>query len=498
MQPDTESLKKNIRRALLDERLRTAVRKATDHSLAKRAEVVAELPDWETLREQAALRRDSALDHLDQHLLHLEERTSAKGIQVHWAADAEEANSIIAEICQATTSMRSGSRTTPTTAAKEGAGLEPAPVRAAGIRPLIAKSKSMTTEEIGLTPHLENLGFEVVETDLGEYIVQIAGQMPSHITAPALHLSRQDVGKLFQEKLGLPYMEDPVELIGAARKILRQKFLQADIGITGCNFAVAETGTPLIVENEGNGRLVSAIPRVQIIVMGLEKVVPTWEDLLILLELLPRSATGQRITGSVIFFNRPSSKEENDGPRELHLVLLDNGRTKALGDPKLRSVLRCLRCGACLNTCPVYRRTGGHAYGWIYPGPIGAVLAPLFLGLQKAGDHPFASSLCGACTDICPVKIELHHHLLELRGRVVRSASSGHAQRLFWQGWEALLDRPDLYHLAAALPRFLLYDLLQDRWSPKIPIWGGERSGPELAAKSFSSQFKREFPENVA
>jgi L-lactate dehydrogenase complex protein LldF len=349
----------------------------------------------------------------------------------------------------------------------------------------------MTTEEIGLTPYLENKGFEVVETDLGEYIVQIAGQMPSHITAPALHLSRQDVGKIFAEKLGVEYKEDPVELIGIARQILREKFLKADIGITGVNFAVAETGTPLMVENEGNGRLVSAIPQVQISVMGIEKVVATWEDLMILLELLPRSATGQRITGSVIFFN--GRLPDAEGPREMHLVVLDNGRTKALADPELRSVLRCIRCGACLNVCPVYRHTGGHAYGWVYPGPIGAVLAPIFLSLEQTADHPFASTLCGACSEICPVKIELHHHLLTLRGRVAATGESWDKGRLLMASYEWLMDRPELYRLLAGIPRFLLHNLLGGRWKPNLLGWGASREAPEMAARSFSEQFRQEF-----
>jgi L-lactate dehydrogenase complex protein LldF len=349
----------------------------------------------------------------------------------------------------------------------------------------------MTTEEIGLTPYLENQGFEVVETDLGEYLVQIAGQMPSHITAPALHLSRQDVGKIFAEKLGVEYREDPVELIAVARGILREKFLNADVGITGVNFAVAETGTPLMVENEGNGRLVSAIPRVQISVMGIEKVVATWEDLMLMLELLPRSATGQRITGSVIFFN--GHLPDANGPREMHLVILDNGRSKALADSELRSVLRCIRCGACLNVCPVYRHTGGHAYGWVYPGPIGAVLAPIFLNLEKAADHPFASTLCGACSEICPVKIELHHHLLTLRGRIGQAKEAFDKERLLMTTYEWLMDRPELYRLLARLPRFLLHDLLGGKWKPDLPAWGDGRETPEIAHASFSELFSREF-----
>jgi L-lactate dehydrogenase complex protein LldF len=479
METTTQTLKANIRSALNNDRLQAAVLKATNHSLAKRAEVVAELPNWEAMRSEAALRRDRTLTRLDDTLLELEKNATAKGIQVHWVADGEEANQIIGQICREAVS---GSETTST--------------KGEVVKPLIAKSKSMTTEEIGLTPFLESLGFEVVETDLGEYIVQIAGQAPSHITAPALHLSRQDVGRIFVEKLGVEYREDPVELINIARGILRQKFLSAQVGITGCNFAVAETGTPLIVENEGNGRLVSAIPRVQIAVMGIEKVVATLDDLMLLLELLPRSATGQRITGSVIFFNRPSSSRESDGPRELHLVILDNGRTKALADPKLRAVLRCIRCGACLNACPIYRTTGGHAYGWTYPGPIGAVLAPVFLGLEKAKDLPFASTLCGRCSEICPVKIDLHHMLLHLRQEIVAACPQPILEKVMWQTWETVMDHPALNQALAAIPRFLLHEVLRSHWSPKLPLWGRDRSSPNLAKESFAQMFKREFGEH--
>lgn len=474
MHPDPKRLKRNIRLALNDSHLREAVLKATDHSLAKRDEVVAELPHWEDLRDQAAQIRDRTLAELDRHLLKLEEKATEKGTQVHWAQDASEANRIIGEIC---------AKSIKSTGAKHAAP------------PIIAKSKSMTTEEIGLTPYLEKEGFEVVETDLGEYIVQIAGQMPSHITAPALHLSRADIGKLFAEKLDVDYVEDPEELIAIARKALREKFIKAEIGITGANFAIAETGTPLMVENEGNGRLVGAIPRVQIIVMGIEKVVPTWEELMPLLELLPRSATGQRITGSVLYFNRASTQNEHDGPREMHLVILDNGRTRALAEPELYQVLRCIRCGACLNVCPVYRRVGGHAYGWIYPGPIGAALAPLFLGSEEACDHPFASSLCGRCSETCPVKIDLHRLLLVLRNRVIAAKSGWKGEKLLMSSWEYLTDRPGLYRSLARWPRFLIHDLMSGKWVPRIPVWGRDHSGPEMAEKPFEEQFREEFGE---
>jgi len=466
-------IKSLIRSALTDQALRAAVLKATDHSTEKRNEVVSELNYWEELREQAAIRRDLTLAKLDDYLLQLEEKAASKGIQVHWAKNGEEANRLIGEICKESTAGKSG-------------------------RPIIAKSKSMTTEEIGLTPYLQALGYEVVETDLGEYIVQIAGQMPSHITAPALHLSRQGVGKLFVDKLGVEYNEDPVELIGIARKVLREKFLKAEIGITGANFAVAETGTPMMVENEGNGRLVSAVPETQIIVMGFDKVVRSWDDLMIYLELLPRSATGQRITGSVLFFNRPRLPEETDGPKTIHLVILDNGRTKALADPDLRSILRCIRCGACLNVCPVYRRTGGHAYGWVYPGPIGSVLAPIYLGLEEAKDHAFASSLCGKCTEFCPVKIPLHHQLLTLRSRVAEQKSGTDVERLGFILWKAIMDRPELYQAISKLPRFILFDLMGGKWQPRIPIWGREHADLSPAQRTFTDLFNAEFKSDIS
>ncbi len=475
--PHTTELKDNIRKTLADRRLRAAVLHATDHSIAKRDEVVAEMPHWEDLREEAALRRDRTLARLDEHLLTLERNASAKGIRVHWAVDAAQAKRIIGEICREATG--DASRTQPEIESD---------------RRLIVKSKSMTTEEIGLTPYLAGLGYEVVETDLGEYIVQIAGQMPSHITAPALHLSRADIGKLFSEKLGVDYEEDPEKLIGHARRFLRDKFLKAAIGITGANFAVAETGTPMMVENEGNGRFVGAVPNTQIIVMGIEKVAATWDDLMIYLELLPRSATGQRITGSVLFFNTPRREGESDGPRELHLVILDNGRSRALADPDLRTVLRCIRCGACLNVCPVYRRIGGHAYGWVYPGPIGAVLAPIFLGLEQAPDHPFACSLCERCTEICPVKIPLHHHLLALRNRVVETARGISGEKAAISLWKGVMDRPELYRIISDTTRPLLYGVIKGL-SPKLPAWNREHEGPEIAPRSFADLFRREFGE---
>ena len=284
----------------------------------------------------------------------------------------------------------------------------------------IAKSKSMLAEEIHLNEHLEAAGYTVVETDLGEYIIQVAGERPSHIIVPAIHRSRQDIAEQFSELAGEQLRDDTKTLAGFARRVLREEFLKADVGITGCNFAIAETGSLSLFTNEGNGRMVTTLPPVQITLMGIERIVPTWEDFEVMSMLLARSATGQALTAYVSVTQSPRLSPEEDGPEELHVVLVDNGRVAQLRDPEFREVLNCIRCGACLNVCPVYRHVGGHAYGSVYPGPIGAVLTPL---LQQDApeweDLPWASSLCGACAEACPVRIPLHDLLVRLRRRTV-------------------------------------------------------------------------------
>ncbi|HEY8415209.1 MAG TPA: LutB/LldF family L-lactate oxidation iron-sulfur protein, partial [Thermaerobacter sp.] len=333
----------------------------------------------------------------------------------------------------------------------------------------VVKSKSMVTEEIHLNPHLEAAGIEVVETDLGEYIIQLAGHRPSHIVAPAVHLSQQQIREIFSREAGRPLPDDAVALAAFARQQLRQEFLRADVGISGVNFLVAESGTVVLVTNEGNGRMVTSLPRVHIAVMGMERVVPTWADLAVLLEVLARSATGQKITVYTTFVGGPRRPGEADGPEEFHLVIVDNGRSNLLGT-RFQEALHCIRCGACLNACPVYRQIGGHPYGGVYSGPIGAVITPLLGGLDGWDDLPYASSLCGACHEACPVMIPLHDLLVDLREEVVNRGQYGqaptgnddataagtkglrdHGERWAFRLWRWVFSDPRRYRLAARL-----------------------------------------------
>ncbi len=356
-------------------------------ALVKRQQVVEPMgaENWEALRQAGHDLRLHAITHLDEYLPLVEERVTRAGGIVHWARDAEEARRIVLEITEGHQARR------------------------------VVKVKSMATEEIDLNEALQEHGIQVLETDLGEYIVQLAGVRPSHITAPALHMTKEDIAALFEEKLGVEAPPDPQALTEIARQRLREEFLAADMAISGGNWLIAETGTLVLVTNEGNGRLSTTLPPVHVAIVGIEKVIPDWESLAVLEKLLARSATGQKITA----YNTMITGLTEGGPREFHLVLLDNGRTRILEDEKARETLLCIRCGACLNTCPVYNHVGGHAYGWVYPGPIGAILSPQLIGTKLAGGLPFASSLCGACVEICPVKIPITDILLHLRHRAL-------------------------------------------------------------------------------
>ncbi|MBO8191500.1 iron-sulfur cluster-binding protein [Streptomyces oryzae] len=378
------------RRALADTQQRRNLAGATRTIRHKRAEVVGELPDWEELREAGRALKERTLRHLDHYLVQLEERVTAAGGQVHWARDAAEANRIVTRLVQET-----GERE-------------------------VVKVKSMTTQETGLNRALETAGITAYETDLAELIVQLGDDLPSHILVPAIHRNRAEIRELFRRTM--PDAEgvgdDPAELAEAARRYLRQKFLRAKVGISGANFLVAETGTAVVVESEGNGRMCLTLPETLISVVGIEKVVPTWQDLEVYLQLLPRSSTGERMNP---YTSTWTGTQDGDGPRGFHLVLLDGGRTDTLADRIGRQTLNCIRCSACLNVCPVYERTGGHAYGSVYPGPIGAVLNPQLRGTGTETDRslPFASTLCGACYEVCPVKIDIPEVLVHLRARVV-------------------------------------------------------------------------------
>jgi L-lactate dehydrogenase complex protein LldF len=374
--------------ALGNAQLRRNLGNATATIRAKRAAVVGELPDWEQLRAAGAAIKDDVLAGLDRYLVQLEEKVTARGGTVHWAPDADEANAIVTRLVQAT-------------GADE-----------------VVKVKSMATQEIGLNEALEAAGIAALETDLAELIVQLGHDKPSHILVPAIHRNRSEIRDIFRaEMAGVDpaLSDDPRALAEAARRYLRAKFLTAQVAISGANFAVAETGTLGVVESEGNGRMCLTLPRTLITVMGIEKLVPTWTDLEVFLQLLPRSSTGERMNPYTSMWTGAVEGQE------FHLVLLDNGRTATLADPRGRSALRCIRCSACLNVCPVYERTGGHAYGSVYPGPIGAVLSPQMTGVKENPTLPFASSLCGACYDVCPVAIDIPSMLVHLRSRVVES-----------------------------------------------------------------------------
>lgn len=388
--------------ALADTQLRSNLAHATATIRTKRAAVVAEVEEWEQLRVAGAAIKDNVLLHLDEHLVALEAALVARGAIVHWARDAAEACAIVAQV------------------ARDHQVEE------------VVKVKSMATQEIGLNEALAAEGILAWETDLAELIVQLGDDLPSHILVPAIHRNRAEIRAVFAERMGavgraapLDLTDDPARLAEAARLHLREKFLSARMAVSGANFAVAETGTLVVVESEGNGRMCLTLPEVLVSVVGIEKVVPTWSDLDVFLQLLPRSSTGERMNP---YTSTWTGVTPGDGPQEVHVVLLDNGRTRALADQVGRQALRCIRCSACLNVCPVYERTGGHAYGSVYPGPIGAILNPLLKGVgvdEQTDSLPYASSLCGACFEACPVRIDIPSVLVDLRSQVVDAHRSG-------------------------------------------------------------------------
>jgi L-lactate dehydrogenase complex protein LldF len=451
------------RQAVQDPRLRSAMRGVAVRFTTDRKTAMAELPDPDGQRRQAKAIRERTLAGLDRHLQTLAQQVEANGGHVHFAANSDEATRIIVGIA-----------------------------RQANAR-LVVKSKSMVGEEIELNHALEAAGITPVETDLGEWIVQLAGEHPSHIIAPAVHKDRFQVAELFSRQQGRPIEPDIPVLNQVARQTLRQQFLAADMGISGCNFAVAETGTVVVVTNEGNGRLVTGWPRIHVALMGAERIVPTWDDLAVLLPLLTRSATGQRLSSYVNCVSGPRRPGEADGPEEFHLVILDSGRIDELGGP-FQEALQCIRCGACLNACPVYEEVGGHAYGWVYSGPIGAVITPLFRGLDEAGELPFASSLCGACLEACPVMIDLPRMLLELRWREVAERRTTPAERLIFTAFAHVAARPWLYRLAVRLGARLQMPFVTDgrihRAPPPLSAWTGGRDFPQLAERPFHARWK--------
>jgi L-lactate dehydrogenase complex protein LldF len=416
---------------------------------SKRDKAAHALPEWEALREQASQIKSHTLSHLDGYLVAFEENARRNGMHVHWAADGEEHNRIVHAIVRQHHAQR------------------------------IVKSKSMLTEECHLNEYLTGQGVEVIDTDLGERIVQLRNEPPSHIVLPAIHLKKGHIGELFHQHLGTEKgATDPQYLTEAARKHLREKFLGADIAITGVNFAVAETGAFVVCTNEGNADLGAHLAKVHIACMGIEKIIPRQQDLGVFLRLLARSATGQPITTYSSHFGQPAPGQE------VHLVLVDNGRTRQLASPDFRNSLKCIRCGACMNTCPVYRRSGGHSYHNAIAGPIGSILAPN-IDMAKYADLPFASTLCGSCTNVCPVKIDIHTQLYKWRQVLVEGGHVPLAKKLGIKGLATVLAHPGLYRFAGKVGRKLLKPLSPIVASPGLNPWSKEREMPEPPKESF-------------
>ncbi|MBI3445319.1 MAG: iron-sulfur cluster-binding protein [Magnetospirillum sp.] len=449
--------------ALNDPKLRANFRRAMDGLMTKRAAQFSDQEEWEALRARGAGVRARALAQLPQLLERLEANCTANGIQVHWAETTAEANAIVLGILEA-----------------------------AGARRVI-KGKSMVTEEMHLNAYLEANGIAAVESDLGEYIIQLAGEAPSHIVMPCIHKNKVEIAELFADKIeGQVYTENVDELTAAARAALRGSFAGADAGISGVNFAVAETGTLVLIENEGNGRLSTTLPPLHIAVTGIEKVLEKLEDVPPLLSLLPRSATGQPITTYVNMISSPRKPGEKDGPNAVHLVLLDNGRSRVHADPELGDTLRCIRCAACMNHCPVYTRVGGHTYTFTYPGPIGKLLTPQLEGLDCAGDQPHASTLCKACAEVCPVQIPIPDLLVRLRTEAVRpgaaaavkggGSSASVSESLGWAGWRLLYASPLVYRIGTRLLGW--FGNLMPASAPMLKQWTSVRAKPKFAPKS--------------
>ncbi|MBI2204875.1 MAG: iron-sulfur cluster-binding protein [Candidatus Rokubacteria bacterium] len=450
-------------RALGDRFLQQALDIATTKFIVLRREAFENLPEGDRLRDRAREIKEATLQQLDRHLDRLIDEIERRGGHVHFATTAEEARAIVLGIAR-----RTGARTA-------------------------VKAKSMATEEIHLNEALEAAGVAPIETDLGEYIIQLAHERPSHIIAPAIHKTRGQVAELFARELRRPGLsDDPEILTRVAREELREKFLAADLGITGANFAVAETGSVVLVTNEGNGRMSTSLPRVHIAVMGVEKVIPSMTDLVVFLAILARSATGQRLSVYTTLVQGPKRAAELEGPDEFHLVLLDNGRIPQIAGP-LREALSCLRCGACLNVCPVYRQIGGHAYGYTYPGPIGILLTAMLNGPTSVKDLAHASSLCGACADACPVRIDIPRMLVTLRKEVNEQRIAPWTERVAFTILGKVLTRPALYRLARSFGRIAQRPFARDGAIRRVPLafgeWTRSRDLPAVAPRTFQEQW---------
>jgi L-lactate dehydrogenase complex protein LldF len=454
--------KANADRLTQDLRHRGLIQTALGKYEAVRDKTRAAFQDWEAARQAAAETKWDAVNHLDQYLTQFVQNLEARGTQVHWASTAQQAREIILGL-----------------------------IRDKKARSII-KSKAMTSEEIHLNEALEQAGFEVVESDLGEFIVQLRKEPPYHIVFPAMHLTRGEISALFTRELGGAPTQSPEDLTMIARRVLREKYITADIGLTGANFAIAETGMVSITENEGNARLTSALPNTMITLLGIEKVLPRLEDLALFLPMLATIGTGQALTCYNSLYGGPRQPGEPDGPEEYHVILLDNQRTRLLADAEQRDALHCIRCGGCLNVCPIFRNIGGHSYGTTYSGPIGSVITPHLRGLQDWKHLSSASSLCGACTEICPVKINLHHHLLHNRRNAAQQKPS-RAERTAFKLFAFIINRPKLYRLAKTAGRLLqkLHPLVKGTRLDPARAWTRTRELPPLAPQTFKEYWAK-------
>ncbi len=465
MQVQSMFFKQTASTKLNDAVLQTALKKAKGKFVDGRAASVATIDNWEDIRSYAAAMRDRVIGNLDAYLLEFEQNATRRGAVVHWAETAEEANAIIVEIAQ-----KNAVRT-------------------------VTKSKSMVSEEVSLNDALEAAGVKVMETDLGEYILQLAKEPPSHIVAPAVHKSKEQVAQLFVDAHHKPRLSDIPAMTREAREVLRSHFLGADMGISGANFVIAETGTTLTVTNEGNADMVTTIPRIHCVITGIEKVIPTLEDFATLIRLLPRSAIGQSIANYLTLTTGVKTADEIEGPEQMHIVLVDAGRTKLVGG-EMKDMLRCIRCGACMNHCPVYQNVGGHAYGWVYPGPMGSVLTPTYVGIENAGDLPNAATFCGECQVVCPVKIPLPDLMRKLREKQFDLKLRPFGERWAIKAWSFAVTRPRLYALLSKMgARIAAWMGGRDRLIHRLPGidgWTDGRDMPAPPGKTFRELYAAE------
>ena len=477
----SETFDQNARDALRDPVLHGALRILADNFVERRRGAIASVDDWEGLREKARSIKEETLMHLDKYLLQFVENAENVGVKFHWARDGKEACQIVLRLVKERDAT------------------------------MVVKSKSMATEEIHLNDALEADGIEPIETDLGEWIIQLAGETPSHIVVPAIHKTKEQIADLFVEKVGIEKTDNVDVLTKTARRVLRERFAEAKVGISGVNFGVAETGTIVILENEGNIRLTTGLPKTHIAVMGIEKIVPKFADLDVFLKLLPRSGTGQRLTAYQSLITGVKRNASDEGPEEIHVVLMDNGRSRMLSHPVTRQSLACIRCGACLNACPVYQQVGGHAYGSVYPGPIGAVITPQLIGISKAKQLPYASSLCGACKEVCPVKIDIPELLLHLRAEITDGTAGGAAAnpqrkrkfaerlafRMYGMAWSGQFS----YGLGMKAARLMQKLVVRDgkigkasgflaKLLPPLGAWTAWRDAPAVAPRSFREEWR--------